>query len=235
MGFIIERSTSSTTGFIAVGGVAPNATTYVDNTIVSGTLYFYRVKASNTTTNYSNVASTAASCPATQVLTASISSGSQVFQASNSVTSTSQISGSSTNVTYRAGAKITLNQGFRVSSGAIFKGIIQACNTGARESSNQEVAKLLVNQETEGIELSAYPNPTSNGEVIIQYILPEDGNASISLANMSGINIKNIVEDKFHEKGTYKVKATVSELRTGIYLYILQGNKVRLAKKLIVE
>ena len=94
---------------------------------------------------------------------------------------------------------------------------------------------MYVNEEIEGIELLAYPNPTSNGEVIVQYTLPEDGNVSINLANMNGLNLKNIVEDKFHEKGTYKVKASLSDLKTGVYLYILQGDKVRLAKKLIVE
>ncbi len=233
MGFTIERSTSSTTGFVAVGGVAPNITSFVDNSVMTGTGYFYRVKASNTTTNYSNIASTGgAACPATLTLTASISSGSQVFQVSNSITSTSQISGTGTNVTYRAASRIVLNQGFKVSTGALFKGRISACNVSNRQASE---SALYVNEEIEGIELSAYPNPTSNGEVIIQYTLPEDGNASINLANMSGINVKNIVEDKFHKKGTYKVKASVSDLKTGIYLYILQGDKVRLAKKLVIE
>jgi Secretion system C-terminal sorting domain/Pregnancy-associated plasma protein-A len=233
MGFIIERSTSSTTGFVAIGGVAPNATTFTDNTVVSGTSYFYRVKASNTTTNYSNIASTGGPCPATYNLTASINAGIQLFQASNSITSTSQISGSGTDVTYRAVNKIVLNQGFKVSTGAIFKGRLGACNS-MRQSAETQTA-FLVNEEIEGVELSAYPNPTSNGEVLIQYTLPEDGNASINLANMSGINVKNIVEDKFHEKGTYKIKATLSDLRTGVYLYILQGDKVRLAKKIVVE
>jgi Pregnancy-associated plasma protein-A/Secretion system C-terminal sorting domain len=233
MGFIIERSTSSTTGFVAVGGVAPNITTFIDNTAVTGTGYFYRVRASNTTDNYSNVASTGgASCPATLTLTTLISSGSQVFQASNSITSTSQISGTGTDVTYRAASQIVLNQGFKVSTGSLFKGRISACNVNTRQSSE---SALYVNEEIEGIELSAYPNPTSNGEVIIQYTLPEDGNASINLANISGVNVKNIIEDKFHEKGTYKVKASVSDLKTGVYLYILQGDKVRLAKKLVVE
>ncbi|MEA5459214.1 M43 family zinc metalloprotease [Arcicella sp. LKC2W] len=233
MGFIIERSTSSTTGFVAVGGVAPNVTTFTDNTVMTGTSYFYRVRASNTTDNYSNVASTGgASCPATLTLTTSINSGSQVFQASNSITSTSQISGTGTDVTYRAASQIVLNQGFKVGLGSLFKGRISACNVSARQASE---SALYVNQEIEGVELSAYPNPVSNGEVIIQYTLPEDGNASINLANMSGINVKNIVEEKFHEKGTYKVKATLSDLKTGIYLYILQGDKVRLAKKLVIE
>ncbi len=173
-----------------------------------------------------------ATCSTTLNLTTPISSGTQTFRASNNITSTSQISGAGTNITYRAASQIVLNQGFRVSSGSLFRGVISACNVSTRQASE---ATLNVDEEKEGIELSAYPNPTSNGEVIIQYTLPEDGNASINLANMSGINVKSIVEDKFHEKGTYKVKASVSDLKTGIYLYILQGDKVRLAKKLVIE
>jgi hypothetical protein len=92
-----------------------------------------------------------------------------------------------------------------------------------------------LNEEQEGVQLSAYPNPVSNGEVIIEYSLPEDGNASINLANMTGIMVKNVVEDKFHEKGTYKVKSSISDLKSGVYLYILQGDKVGLAKKLVIE
>lgn len=173
-------------------------------------------------------------CPITQTLTASISSGTQTFRASNNITSTSNISGSSTNVIYRAGLQIVLNQGFKVSSGAIFRGRIGDCTSNSNRESNN-LTTLDVNEEIKGVELSAYPNPTSNGEVIIQYTLPEDGNASINLANMNGLNVRSIVEERFHEKGTYKIKASVSDLKTGIYLYILQGDKVRLAKKLVIE
>ncbi len=55
-GFIIERSTTSTTeGFIAVGGVAPNVTTYLDQTTTAFTTYYYRVRASNSSNQYSSV------------------------------------------------------------------------------------------------------------------------------------------------------------------------------------
>ncbi|MEZ4903156.1 MAG: GEVED domain-containing protein [Spirosomataceae bacterium] len=55
-GFIIERSTTSTTeGFVPVGGVAPNITTYLDPTTTAFTTYYYRVKASNSSNQYSTV------------------------------------------------------------------------------------------------------------------------------------------------------------------------------------
>jgi hypothetical protein len=53
-GFIIERSTTSATeGYTAIGGIAPNITTYLDQSTTAFTTYYYRVKASNSTDQYS--------------------------------------------------------------------------------------------------------------------------------------------------------------------------------------
>ncbi|MVM39925.1 hypothetical protein GO730_23810 [Spirosoma sp. HMF3257] len=50
MGYFIERSTSPTTGFVSIGGVAPNVTTFRDNQTAPLTAYYYRIRPSNTTT-----------------------------------------------------------------------------------------------------------------------------------------------------------------------------------------
>ncbi|GAB4045166.1 GEVED domain-containing protein [Spirosoma litoris] len=50
MGYFIERSTSPTTGFVPIGGVEPNVTTFTDASFTPRTTYYYRIKASNTTT-----------------------------------------------------------------------------------------------------------------------------------------------------------------------------------------
>ena len=52
-GFIIERSsTSSTMGFVPIGGVSNNILSFVDRNINRNTVYYYRIKASNTKTKY---------------------------------------------------------------------------------------------------------------------------------------------------------------------------------------
>lgn len=48
-GYLIERSTNPNDGFVCIGGVAPNITTFTDNTILPNTNYYYRVRASNAT------------------------------------------------------------------------------------------------------------------------------------------------------------------------------------------
>ena len=58
-GFIVERSTSATDGFIELAVVGANATAYTDATVVKKTTYFYRVRAARDAARsaYSNVAS----------------------------------------------------------------------------------------------------------------------------------------------------------------------------------
>jgi GEVED domain/Secretion system C-terminal sorting domain/Pregnancy-associated plasma protein-A len=53
-GYIIERSTSASSGFIPIGGVAPNVFTFKDVSASLGTIYYYRIKPSNTKDNYSS-------------------------------------------------------------------------------------------------------------------------------------------------------------------------------------
>lgn len=54
-GFIIERSTSPTGSFTAIGSTPPDSFSYTDGTVSSNTTYYYRVKASNASTQYSAV------------------------------------------------------------------------------------------------------------------------------------------------------------------------------------
>jgi hypothetical protein len=58
MGYFIERSTTSATeGFLPIGGVASNATSFTDVAVPSNTLVHYRVRPSNSTGNVSAVVS----------------------------------------------------------------------------------------------------------------------------------------------------------------------------------
>jgi hypothetical protein len=50
MGYFIERSTSPTSGFVAIGGAGPDEISYSDYTTQLGVQYYYRIRPSNTTT-----------------------------------------------------------------------------------------------------------------------------------------------------------------------------------------
>lgn len=58
MGYFIERSTLPTSGFAPIGGVAPNTESYIDGSVASSTRYYYRIKASNSTTGSTSAAAT---------------------------------------------------------------------------------------------------------------------------------------------------------------------------------
>lgn len=50
MGYFIERSTSPSTGFVPIGGVGPNMSTFTDNNSLAQGRYYYRLRPSNATT-----------------------------------------------------------------------------------------------------------------------------------------------------------------------------------------
>ncbi len=50
LGYFVERSTSATDGFGAIGGVGPNVTAFTDQGLTSNTVYYYRIRPSNATT-----------------------------------------------------------------------------------------------------------------------------------------------------------------------------------------
>ncbi|QMW00875.1 GEVED domain-containing protein [Spirosoma foliorum] len=56
-GFLIERSLDPTANFTVIGSLPSGSFSYTDGTVLSNTTYYYRVKASNATTQYSAVAS----------------------------------------------------------------------------------------------------------------------------------------------------------------------------------
>lgn len=49
-GFFVERSCTQAGGFVSVGGIRADETTLIDTTVSANTIYYYRVRPSNTTT-----------------------------------------------------------------------------------------------------------------------------------------------------------------------------------------
>ena len=50
MGYFVERSTAPDTGFLPIGGIGPNATSFTDATVALNNPYYYRIRPSNNTT-----------------------------------------------------------------------------------------------------------------------------------------------------------------------------------------
>lgn len=77
------------------------------------------------------------------------------------------------------------------------------------------------------------PNPFKQYSEI-SFELPESGQTSLTLFDMTGKMIKTLV-DKVLPNGRHSVNVTSEGLKSGIYYYQLQSNNVMVTKKLVVN
>ena len=78
----------------------------------------------------------------------------------------------------------------------------------------------------------SYPNPARD-HAKIGYSLSQAGKVIVQLYNMEGAMIKNL-DDEYQGAGYHEVTVSLSDLKPGIYVYIMQVGGQRLSKKLIV-
>lgn len=79
-----------------------------------------------------------------------------------------------------------------------------------------------------------YPNPF-NPTTVIKYEIPESGNVSLKLFNISGIEIATLVNET-KEPGTYQYTLSASKLNlsSGVYFYKLHSGSFTAIRKLIL-
>jgi hypothetical protein len=65
-----------------------------------------------------------------------------------------------------------------------------------------------------------YPNPFDD-VTEITYTLPEAGKVTLKVLNMHGVVVENLVNGS-REAGSYKVTFTNSELKAGVYIYVIE-------------
>jgi hypothetical protein len=80
---------------------------------------------------------------------------------------------------------------------------------------------------------AAYPNPF-NPSTNIQYTLNSSGLTSLKVYNVLGQLVKSVVNDVFQNAGAYKVTVDMSNLPSGLYVYILEQGNNRLAQKMML-
>lgn len=82
-----------------------------------------------------------------------------------------------------------------------------------------------------------FPNPF-NSRTLIRFILPEPGQVSLKIYNLLGQEIRSIVHQKF-QPGIYQTIWDGNNeqgrlVPNGLYLYVLESEKIKLTKKLII-
>ncbi|MDX9923509.1 MAG: T9SS type A sorting domain-containing protein [Ignavibacteriaceae bacterium] len=97
--------------------------------------------------------------------------------------------------------------------------------------------KTNIQEETESIisEFNIqqnYPNPF-NPETTINYQLPKSGNVIIKVFDVLGNEISELVNER-KNAGYYSLKFNGNELPSGMYIFTIQADGIRLSKKMIL-
>ena len=82
--------------------------------------------------------------------------------------------------------------------------------------------------------LRVYPNPSS-GTTTFDYTLTKPGAASITLFNMTGAKVAEILPEATQNAGPHTVTYTNTDLRSGMYFYVVKANGQSVTQKLVVE
>lgn len=77
-----------------------------------------------------------------------------------------------------------------------------------------------------------YPNPF-NPNTLIKYSLPEKTNVKLSVYNILGTEVVNLVNET-QNAGEYEIEFNASKLSSGVYLYRLEAGNYKATKKLIL-
>jgi len=90
--------------------------------------------------------------------------------------------------------------------------------------------KIFVGQKPQVYDVKNFPNPF-NPSTTIRYELPESGNIKLSIYDITGQLVKTLVDD-YRDAGIYEVLFDGSQLASGIYISVLQGNGFKVVRKM---
>ena len=174
------------------------------------------------------------SCPSTLDVTSTTDN--TTYNASNTLTSNIAIPDAH-EVIFEAGQSITLGVGFSKKGivNGTFTARIANCNpliTPTMPSSariTSPISNPLIDQST----MAIHPNPAK--ELLnVNYQLGAISTIQIGLYDLTGKRIVEIVPKQTQDKGTFQERFLLSALEPGMYFVILQTEKERISKKLII-
>jgi hypothetical protein len=204
-GFEILRSINETSGFVALGTVLANVTTFADNTVSENTTYYYRVRAFNDF-GYSSVSSASIKTKQSQTITFTAPANKTLGDAAFSLSATAS---STLTVTYTTssdkltinGSQVTLSKAGRATIVANQSGNASFLPAPAVERSfcinPSKPTVVLSNLNTETVTL------TSSSSVGNQWYF---NGAAIAGATNASLNVNGIAA-----AGIYKVQVKVDD------------------------
>ncbi len=82
--------------------------------------------------------------------------------------------------------------------------------------------------------INIYPNPTT-GQAMIQYSLLQFDKINISVTDITGKIVSQLVENKNQEAGTYEILFEKKDIPKGMYFVIMENSQGKIVKKLILQ
>ncbi len=128
---------------------------------------------------------------------------------------------------YDAGYQITLLPGFTAYYGSDFTALIEGCGGIYKDGESEEVIA------EQAIFIDAYPNPMGDYARMI-YRLEEAADVSLSVRDLSGRVVAQLLDRAWTEAGNYEIDFDASVLESGMYLYTLESNGLVQSKKLMI-
>ncbi len=158
------------------------------------------------------------------------STGKKGYLSGSSITSTSMISGSLSNqIWYEAESFIRADPGFRAAAGCTFTARINDCMAGGvRESENGG------NLSTLPATLQALPT-LADRESRIEFHLPAGESVTISIYDISGRLVRQVLEENYFPEGTHQVNVSTETLTVGVYQVKLSSPSGSISCTLVVK
>jgi hypothetical protein len=129
-------------------------------------------------------------------------------------------------------------------NGATQTGDLYRCNEGwynngtwyntlpSGRSENISIDQEENESSSEDLQLSHYPNPTSDN-VTLTFSIREAQTVSIKVFNRNGIEISEPV-NKYFDAGNHSIEINTSALPAGMYIYKVNAGKNSKAKKILI-
>jgi hypothetical protein len=186
---------------------------------------------------YSNISlSCGKDCPSALSLTSTIAAG--TYKVSGSITASAALA-SNAAVVLDAGSSVVLSTGFsaKYANGNTFTGKLGGCSSTLAahtgDLSFEENAPLSSSMEEE---FKIYPNPSSTGNVIIEYALPQEGPVHVAIADMMGNEVRSFEgngEQLLKEKRSLEI--STSGIRPGMYVIVVTSSQGRKSVPFLIK
>ncbi len=130
--------------------------------------------------------------------------------------------------TYTAGTSITLKPGFRARFGCHFRAYLDNCTNNFFAPGDDDVASSNIagdignlsfadKLKLEGTDIHVYPNPSSGDFTLAYTVITEDSPVMISLYDVKGQVVDQILNQPNHNKGAFTIKYNGKRLVKGLY------------------